>query len=115
MRPASVASLTENPIHISGLVGRAYLTRGAWLWGATRLLAGVLFVVFGADPVRFHPLVSAGIVVLVAALSYIEFRRRREGVFLHNLGVPVVATIFLAAAPSAIGESVISMVGSVMR
>jgi hypothetical protein len=100
---------------MSGLVGRAYLTRGALLWASIRVLAGVLFVVLDSNPAHVPLIVSASIVSLVFALSYMDLRRRHEKVLLHNLGIPAAFVVIVAAVPAIVGESIIHLAATIGR
>lgn len=103
------------PIHISGLVGRAYLSRGAWLWLALRTLLGVLLVLSSASPIRLSFALSASLVAAVCVLSYLDLRRRHESVLLHNLGMPVMLIVAIATVPAILAESAIKVAQALAR
>lgn len=103
------------PIHISGLVGRAYLSRGAWLWLGLRLLLGLVFALFSASPLRLPFAVSAAIVAAACVLSYLDLRRRHENSLLHNLGMPVMLIVAISTVPAILAESAIEIAQSLSR
>lgn len=94
---------------------QAYLIRGAWLWVAARALAGMIFLLASANPIRFSPVVSVALVAAIILLSYIDLRRRGESNLLHNLGIPAVVTVALATLPAVAGESAMAILGAVIK
>ncbi len=111
----AVLLLPELPIHISELVGRAYLTRGALLWAGTRVLAGIVLLSASGNPVRLHPAMAASLVVVVFILSYLDLKRRRETTLLHDLGIPAMLVVAIATIPAAFAESAIGLAGRLVR
>ena len=105
----------ETPIHISGLVGRAYLSRGAWLWLGMRAGLGALLVSLSDSPLRVSAADSAVVVAGVLVLSYADVRMRSERTFLHNLGLPPMLIVALSALPAVVAEAAIRFAESVSR
>jgi hypothetical protein len=105
----------EIPVHISGLVGRAYFNRGAWLWLAMRAVLGVLLLFFSSSPLRIPGVVSAALVAAVLIISYADLQRRNERTLLHNLGLPVMLIIGISALPAILAESAIKIAQSLGR
>lgn len=68
---------------------RALVARSALLWGAIRAVLLAFGVGFG------RPVTAVPIVLLVVGLAVLTMRRRREHLFLGNLGVslPVAAAV----------------------
>ena len=87
------------------LVVRSYFARGAKLWFATRAALTALFLMAGFDPLRLSATTLIGIVVLTAALGYVDVRRRRERALLGNLGVSPLALGAFLAGPPIVGET----------
>ena len=81
-----------------GPVFRDLVQRTSLLWGATRGLLLVVGVGFG----RVAPALL--IVALVVALSVAWMRRRREHLFLGNLGVPVPVAAAVSGLTAAVLE-----------
>jgi len=94
------------------LVGRAYFSRGAWLWLGMRAVLSALLVVFSANPLRIPGVVSAGLVALVFVISYADLQRRDEGTLLHNLGLPTMLVVAISALPAIVAESAIKIAQS---
>ena len=107
--------LRVTAIQISGLVRRAYLSRGAWRWAAARLVVAALLLLTRGDPIRLPLIVSAAIVVSVCLFSYMDLKWRSETAFLHNLGISGAAIAVLSAMPAIAGESIIRIVSTVVR
>ncbi|HUQ47184.1 MAG TPA: hypothetical protein VM053_02945 [Gemmatimonadaceae bacterium] len=103
------------PIRITGLAGRAYLLRGAWLWLAVRIGLGALLMLFSASPVRLAASISFAVIAAVSMVSYVYLQRRHEVNLLHNLGMPVLVIVAISALPAIVAESAIDIVQSLAR
>jgi len=76
-------------------VVRSLVSRSALFWAATR----AALLPFGVSFGRLAPAVL--IVVLVTTLTVLAMRRRREHLFLGNLGVPLVTAATVNGATAA--------------
>ena len=90
----------------------AYVTRHVRLWALLRVgLSGMLFLA-GTDPLRVSPPTLGAVVVLAAAVGFVELRLRREIDLLGNLGVGAFALATLVIAPPLAGELLLRAVGA---
>ena len=96
-------------------MGRAYLSRGAWLWLVVRAVLSALLVAFIADPLRIPGLVSGVLIVAVLVLSYADLQRRKERTLLHNLGLPAMLIAGISAVPAIVAESTLMLAQSLGR
>jgi hypothetical protein len=91
----------------NSLVLRAYLIRGAWLWIVARgIITGALLLA-GSDALHLSPVAFIEVVLLIVALGWIDMRRRRESVFLANLGVSPLVLSALFGVPALLGEMLV--------
>jgi hypothetical protein len=97
------------------LVVRAYLSRGAWLWLAARALLSAVFLLAGTNPLQLSAAAVVEIILLSVGLSFLETHRRRERVFLANLGVRPLVLGALFAAAAMTGEVALRLGGAVLR
>lgn len=97
------------------LIVRAYLSRSARLWLVTRVLLSGVFLLAGINPFQLSGAVGVEVIVLSVALSFLESRRCREGLFLANLGIRPLILGALFTGPAVIGEVALHFGGSALR
>ncbi|HEX6911917.1 MAG TPA: hypothetical protein VF142_16050 [Longimicrobium sp.] len=93
------AAWLPDPRFAARLAGRALL-----VWLAMRAVLAVFLTLLGLDPVSLVPaaaLVVVGAVAVAVALD----ARRREGLFMANLGTPAAWTPAVGAAVAAVLET----------
>jgi hypothetical protein len=95
----------------------ALLRRAAGLWLLLRAAVLVVGLLVGLAPLRdliFFSAPAAGFVALLAAwLTMFDARRRREPLFLADLGVSPGLLAVLALVPPIVGEGIVRLLGSV--
>ena len=93
------------PDHV---VASALLRRAIVVWAVLRAAFAVLSLmladVFGPPSLDLALPASALVIALTAMLCVLDARRRREIVWLQNLGVPPAAVGALAAIPPTVAE-----------
>ena len=94
------------------LVLRAYVLRGARIWGLARLALSGVFVLGGIAPLTLPSLVTVGIVAMSVVLGLVETHLHRESALLANLGVSSVALGACFAGPAVVGELMLSALGA---
>jgi hypothetical protein len=77
-------------------------------------MLSALLVSFGANPLRMPVFASVGIVALVAVISCADLQRRDEGTLLHNLGLPMMLIVAIAALPAIVAEFAIRIAQSLV-
>lgn len=87
------------------LVVRAYLSRGARLWLATRAMLAAVFLLAGSNPLRLSAAVVLEVILLSVVVSFLNTHRHRERALLGNLGVRPFMLAILFAGPALIGEA----------
>ena len=97
------------------LILRSYLFRGAQLWLITRMLLTGVFLLAGTNPLEVSSSAGVEIILLSVALGFLETRRRRESVFLANLGVRPLMLGAWFASPAVIGEIAVHLGGIGLR
>lgn len=91
------------------------MARGAQLWAGARLLAGAVLALAGEDPLYLNVSSAFLLVANCIALGLADVHRRHERALLENLGVSRFARTAFFALPALIGESVIAILGSIVR
>jgi hypothetical protein len=96
------------------LIVRAYLSRGARLWLATRVMLSAVLLLAGTNPVRLSAAVAVAIVLLTVVVSLLDTHRRRERALLGNLGIRPLLLGALFAGPALIGEVALRLAGAAL-
>lgn len=90
----------------NAVVTKAYLSRGLRLWISGRLL----LLIAGINPVRPSIQGMILLIVLTAALAFVDIRIRREAALIGNLGLSTATVVMLVVAPAIAGEVAIALI-----
>ena len=88
----------------NGVFVRAYLSRGARFWLATRALITGVFLLAGTDPFQLSTAVVVELILLSVVLAFLDTYRHRERAFIANLGIRPFVVVVLFATPALVGE-----------
>jgi hypothetical protein len=91
---------------------RAYLSRGAGFWLATRVAVTGVVLLAGASPLRLSVATAAEVILLSGIMSVLETHRRRERALLANLGVSPFLLGALFLGPALVGEIALRLGGT---
>jgi hypothetical protein len=95
---------------------RRFLIDGTILWVLLRVghfLVGALAAdQLGPPTLAIGLPAAAALVTLTGALTLLDVLRRREGILLANLGVPLRAVVVTGAVPALIGEVVAAILSA---
>jgi hypothetical protein len=95
-------------------IGLVFIRRGAAVWLAARLLAGLLMYASGASALNLPFSVRIMLILLTVTVGFIHSMRHHERVFLANLGVHVRTMACLLALPAVVGEIVSGLLVEIM-
>jgi hypothetical protein len=95
---------------------RRLLIDGAVMWALLRCVHYVVGALaadqFGAPTLSIGLPASFTLVIMSGALTLLDVLRRREGILLANLGVPLRAVLVTGAVPALIGETIVAILSS---
>ena len=86
---------------------RQVMLRGLVLWLLLRCTHAVVLLMAGMRPSLSAGSAMVPVVLLAALLSLVDIARRRETVFLGNLGIPARTVAAVGAAPAAAMEIIL--------
>jgi hypothetical protein len=88
---------------------RLILLRALLIWVGVRLLVLMGGAMIGELLLRISALSVITIILVSAFLTLADLTRRREALFLANLGVPTRMIVLLSVIPAALGEMVLAV------